>query len=258
MNILMKLINSTLVQSIVALVAGIILYNFIKKIINKNLNVKKLNSKQETYVKLINNIIKYIFITMLVLLILQINGINVSSLITGVGIASAIVGLAFQDLLKDVIMGMNILSENFFMVDDIIKYGDIEGKVLSIGLRNTKIKNIYTDDIFFIANRNIDKITNVSGSVYINVPAPYEEPLEKIEGILEEVCNEAKKSEFIKECKYIGVGAFESSSIIYKLKVECEPERKLAVNRIVLRCVKCLFDENGIEIPYQQVYIHNK
>ena len=56
MNILMKLINSTLVQSIVALVAGIILYNFIKKIINKNLNVKKLNSKQETYVKLINNI----------------------------------------------------------------------------------------------------------------------------------------------------------------------------------------------------------
>ena len=258
MNFFKELIGSAGFKSIVAFIAGIILYNFIKKIMNKNLKVKKLNSKQETYVRLINNVIKYIFFTMLGLLILQINGINVSSLITGVGIASAIVGLAFQDLLKDVIMGMNILSENFFMVGDIIKYGDIEGKVLSIGLRNTKIKNIYTDDIFFITNRNIDKITNVSGSLYISIPAPYEESLEKIEGILEEVCNEVKKSEFVKECKYLGVGAFESSSIVYKLKVECEAERKLAVNRIVLRCVKSLFDENGVEIPYQQVDVHNK
>lgn len=135
MNLFKELIGSAGFKSIVAFIAGIILYNFIKKIMNKNLKVKKLNSKQETYVRLINNVIKYIFFTMLGLLILQINGINVSSLITGVGIASAIVGLAFQDLLKDVIMGMNILSENFFMVGDIIKYGDIEGKVLSIGLK---------------------------------------------------------------------------------------------------------------------------
>ena len=256
MDIIKNLINSSWTKSLVALIIGIIIYKFIKKVINKNLKVKKLNSKQETYVKLINNIFKYVFFLMIILFILQINGVNVSSLITGVGIVSAIVGLALQDFLKDIIMGINILSENFFMVGDIIKYDNIEGKVLSIGLRNTKIKDIYTDHIFSITNRNIDKITNVSGSLYISIPAPYEEPLEKIEAILEEACDIIKKNEYVRDCTYIGVGAFESSSMIYKLKVICEPEFKPSIYRKVLRCVKVLFDKNGVVIPYQQIDVH--
>lgn len=258
MELIKNLIQSNLLKSLIALVIGIIIYNFLKRVINKNINVKNLNSRQETYFKLINNVFRYVFFIVLILFILQINGVNVSSLITGVGIVSAILGLALQDLLKDIIMGINILSENFFMVGDIVKYEDIEGKVLSIGLRNTKIKDIYTDHIFYITNRNIDRIQNVSGSIYVSVPAPYEEPLEKIEGILEEVCNQMKQVQYVSDCKYIGVGAFESSSMIYKLKVVCEPEFKPSIYRKVLRCVKVLFDENGVEIPYQQIDIHTK
>lgn len=258
MGVITNIIQSNISKSIIALIIGIILYNFIKKFINKNIKVKKLNSRQETYFKLINNIFRYVFFILLILFILQINGVNVSSLITGVGIVSAILGLALQDLLKDIIMGINILSEDFFMVGDIVKYENIEGKVLSIGLRNTKIKDIYTDHIFYITNRNIDKIQNVSGSLYVSIPAPYEEPLEKIEQIMQEACEKMKQEEYVSECKYIGVGAFESSSIMYKLKVICNPEFKPSVYRKVLRCVKVLFDSNNIEIPYQQIDIHTK
>lgn len=259
MDIFIKnIVESNWTKTIVIFIVGIMIYNFIKRVIKKNLKGKELNSRQTTYVKLLNNVFRYVFFIMLILLILQVNGINVSSLITGVGIASAIIGLALQDFIKDIISGMNILSENFFMVGDIVKYDDIEGKVLSIGLRNTKIKDIYTDHIFFIANRNIDRIQNVSGSIYVNIPAPYEEPLEKIEEILEEACNQMKEIEYVSDCKYIGVGAFESSSIMYKLKVICEPEFKLSIYRKTLRCVKVLFDQNGIEIPYQQIDIHTK
>ena len=256
MEIVKNLINSSLIKSLFALLIGVIIYNVIKKIVNHRLKAKKFNSKQETYIKLINNIFKYIFFIMLILLILEINGVNVSSLITGVGIFSAIVGLALQDFLKDIIMGMNILSENFYMVGDIIKYEDIEGKVLSIGLRNTKIKDIYTDNIFSITNRNIDKITNVSGSLFVSIPAPYEEPLKKIERILEDVCDIISKDQDVSECTYIGVGAFDSSAILYKLKVVCNPEFKPSINRKVLRCVKVLFDKNKVTIPYQQIDVH--
>lgn len=258
LDLIKDLIESNLAKSIIALFIGIIIYNFIKRIINKNVKVNKLNSRQETYFKLINNIFRYAFFIILILFVLQINGVNVSSLVTGVGIASAILGLALQDLLKDIIMGINILSEDFFMVGDIVKYEDIEGKVLSIGLRNTKIKDIYTDHIFYITNRNIDKIQNVSGSLYVNIPAPYEESLEKIESIMEEACSQMKQVQYVKDCNYIGVGAFESSSIIYKLKVICEPEFKPSIYRKTLRCVKVLFDENNVKIPYQQIDIHTK
>ena len=257
-ELIKNILQSNLAKSLIAFFIGIIIYNFLRSLIKKNVKVKNLNSRQETYFKLINNIFRYVFFILLILFILQINGVDVSSLVTGVGILSAILGLALQDLLKDIIMGVNILSEDFFMVGDIVKYENIEGKVLSVGLRNTKIQDIYTDNIFYITNRNIDKIQNVSGSLYVSIPAPYEEPLEKIEKIMEEVCEKMKKEKYVSECKYIGVGAFEDSSIMYKLKVTCKPEFKPSIYRKVLRCSKVLFDENNVEIPYTQIDIHTK
>lgn len=250
--------QSNLVKSALAFSVGIIVYNVIRLFIFRNIKMQKMSSKQATYFKLINNLLKYVFFIVLILVILQINGVNVSSAFAGLGIASAILGLALQDILKDIIMGINILSENFFMVGDIVKYEDIEGKVLSIGLRNTTIKDIYTDNIFYITNRNIDKIQNVSGNIYVTIPTPYEEPLEKIENIMEQACEQIKHEQHVSDCKYIGIGAFDSSSINYKLKVTCEPEFKPSVYRRVLRCVKVLYDDNNVEIPYQQIDIHTK
>ena len=60
------------------------------------------------------DVLKVLVILCVVLTILQINGVNVTSMIAGLGIASAIIGLAFQDLLKDVITGVHIVTDNFF------------------------------------------------------------------------------------------------------------------------------------------------
>ena len=129
---LKRIIESKYFETIVVIIIATIIYRIIKKLVNKHLKVTNMNARQETYVRLLNNTLRYAFFILLVLFILQINGVNVSSIITGVGIASAIIGLALQDFLKDIIMGMNIISEKFFMVGDVIKYKDTEGKVLSI------------------------------------------------------------------------------------------------------------------------------
>ena len=97
----------------------------------------------------------YVIIVITVLLILQINGINVSSLLAGVGIMGAVIGLAIQDWLKDIIRGTSILSDNYFSVGDIIRYNGIEGKVVVIGLKTTKIQELKTGYIKSIANRKI-------------------------------------------------------------------------------------------------------
>jgi hypothetical protein len=56
-----------------------------------------------TFINLLRNATKYIFLFLGVLIILQINGVNVTSLMAGVGIISIVVGLALQDALKDII-----------------------------------------------------------------------------------------------------------------------------------------------------------
>ena len=90
---------------------------------------------------------------------MQINGINVTSLVAGLGILSAIVGLALQDVIKDIVTGLRIVSEHYFGVGDVIMYEDIEGEVIELSIRSTTIRNINNDEITTISNRLFSKAT---------------------------------------------------------------------------------------------------
>ena len=94
-------------------------------------------------------------------------GFNVTSFIAGLGVVSVIVGLAVQDALKDIIMGFNIIVDNYYSVGDIIKIGDVEGKVVELGVKATKLKDINTDNILVIANRNISQALRISDQLVV-------------------------------------------------------------------------------------------
>ena len=223
----------------------------------KRMSKNKKDGKKETYIKLFNNILKYVFLIVTIVLILQVNGVEVSSLVAGLGVAGIVGGLALQDALKDIIMGANIITDNFFVVGDVVNYNGIEGKVLSIGLKNTKIQDINIKNILSITNRNIEKIINVSDWLDIDVPISYNEKTEKIEKVLNQIAEKAKKSQYIKNCEYLGINDFASSAVIYKIRVYCNPEYKPNVNRTVRRIIKIALDENNIQIPFMQIDIHN-
>lgn len=126
-----------------------------------------------------------IVIISLILLILQVNGINVSSAVAGLGIASAIVGLALQDILKDVIMGVNMITENFFSVGDVVEYREMDGVVIKLSVRTTKIQSIYDHSVMTICNRNISEIRKCSSMVDIDIPLSYEEDVKKVHTVQE-------------------------------------------------------------------------
>lgn len=260
-NILIKIWSMNIVKSLIALIICFIVYKIFKSIIDKcikkGLEHNKFDGKKEIYIKLLNNILKYIFIILITIIILKINGINVTSLLAGLGIAGIVVGLALQDALKDIIMGANIITDNYFMIGDVVKYNGYEGKVISFGLKTTKIKDIYTNDVISITNRNIDKIVNVSDWLDINFPVSYNDKIENVEKVLNEASEKIKLYKNVKNCKYLGINELADSSMIYKLRIYCIPEFKPQIKRDCIRCVKILFDENNITIPYTQIDIHN-
>ena len=151
-----KLDYSKLVTSIVIVILSIIIYKSISFFISKGEEKSVIKGKKtKTYARLLRTIIRYAFIIITALIILQIYGINVSSLLAGVGIAGVVIGLAIQDWLKDIIRGSSILSDNYFHVGDVVKYKDIEAKVIVLGLKTTKIQDLKTNNILAIANINI-------------------------------------------------------------------------------------------------------
>ena len=66
--------------------------------------------RKRTYVRMLKSIIGTILVAILVLIILQLLGINVSSMLASVGVVSIIIGFALQDALKDIIRGFEIIS----------------------------------------------------------------------------------------------------------------------------------------------------
>ena len=234
-----------------------------EKIINKSIkkigNIKTEESKKRiTYLKLFNHIINYIVIIILLLIILQLFGIDVTSIIAGIGVVSLVAGLALQDALKDIIMGFNIIVDNYFSVGDVIKIGDVEGKVIEVGVKSTKLKDVNTDNILVIANRNINESLKISDLNGIDIPLPYEEDTLKIEKIIDEIIIKLKENNDIKDVKYLGINEFKDSAIIYKILLICSPDKKLSTKRFALRTIKLTLDENNITIPYNQLDIHQK
>ena len=257
-----NLLQSKLVQSLIIIIVSFFIYRIITKFTiksekNKKLN-SKLNNKSRTYLKLTNNIIRYIFIILTILVLLQTNGIDVSSMLAGVGIVSVIFGLAVQDALKDIIRGFSILSENYFSVGDVVNYNDITGKVLEFGLKTTKIKDIATDNVISIANRNIEQIQVVSNSLYVNFPMPYEVSIKTAEKVINQIILAATETEFVQDAEYKGVTELADSSIKYLLKITCLPEKRLQARRDSLRAILLVLAKNNIEVPYNQIDVHQK
>ena len=255
-----KINNNNLYISIIIAIIGIIVYQIVKRTINKILErdkeKNKLNKKGRTIVKLFTNITKYLIIIIVGVLILKVYGVNVNSLVAGIGLASVVVGLAIQDPLKDIITGVNIITDDYFSIGDVIKIDDIEGKVIHLGVRTTKIKDIANGNVLVLANRNINKVINVSDEVYMEIPLSYEDETDKVVRILKKALDIVKTNENIYEANYLGIDKFADSSINYKIKIICKPENKFSVRRFVNDTIKKELDRNGISIPYPQLTVH--
>lgn len=74
-------------------------------------------------------------------------GYDVSSLVTGLGLSSALIALAAQDTVKSLIAGYTIVADKPFVVGDWIEIGDHQGTVVDSTFRCTKIQTAYNTTI---------------------------------------------------------------------------------------------------------------
>lgn len=253
------IISTELIVSLIIVILGFLIYFLLKCLINKILDKRKyVSKKKKTYLKLFKSIFKYVILIVVVVLVLQVNGINVTSIIAGLGIASVIAGFALQDAIKDIIMGFNIIVDEYYSVGDVVRIGEIEGKVLELGLKSTKMVDINTNDIFVIANREISKSLVVSTQFDIDIPIPYKEKISRVESIIEEIISQVKDLKNITNIEYRGLNKFGESAIYYKIRMYAKAEYQPQLKRDVNRIIKLELDKNNIDIPYMQVDIHNK
>lgn len=258
-----KDILMTIFACILVIVTSVAIYKIIITIINKGESMResKLNvgKKSKTYVRLAKNLIRLLFISVTSLIILQLFGMNVSSVLAGLGIFGIVAGLALQDFIKDMVRGSIILSDSYFSVGDTVRYGSVEGmvegEVLLIGLMTTKIREYATGNIVSIANRRIEEAALVSEKLYIPLPLPYNLDVTTSQSVINEVTAQVKQNKNIKACEYLGISELSDFEMNHLLEVSCKPSVKNATRRFVLEVFVLEMEKRKIDIPYNKISI---
>ena len=219
---------------------------------------KNRSRKSKTLRRMLRSAIIGILGIVIVLIVLQICGINVTSMLAGVGIASIVIGFALQDSLKDIIRGFVIVSDDYYEIGDVIKFGDNIGPVVSVSLLTTKIQDINTNNVVSIANRNIDKVEVDPGFVYIQVPLPYELKIAKSDEVMREITSKIQKHKSVESATYQGINKINTSSLDYQIVITCDPATKLQTRRDCLHTILATLEDHKISIPYEHLDIATK
>jgi small-conductance mechanosensitive channel len=192
-----------------------------------------------------------------VILILANLGVDVTSLIAGLGIGGIAIGLAAQGIFSDLFAALTILFDKPFRKGDVIRWDQNAGSVERIGLKSTRIRSLTGEEII-ISNANLlnkelrnftrletRRIVQPLSLVYSTPPAL----LAQLPALLETAINAAPGCSFVRA----GVDGFSASSLdvqlVYDVRAEEQGEilmLKDAVNRGILAC----FAEHGLAFAY--------
>jgi len=200
-----------------------------------------------------------VLLWLIVLLVILDNlGINITALVTGLGIGGIAIALAVQNILGDLFAALSIVLDKPFVVGDAISVGDASGAVEHIGLKSTRLRSD-SGELIIISNGDLlkSRIRNFRGQekrlVVLKLGIAYGTPVEKLARVPEIIRAAAEKEKSVRfdRSNFTTFGIFalvtESVYSVYKLSYA---EYMNAQQRINLEIYKQLSAES-IEIAHQ-------
>lgn len=217
----------------------------------------KRGDEDDTAIKTLSVIVKIILWSLGLVLVLGNLGVNVTSLIAGLGIGGIAVALAIQNILGDIFASFSILIDKPFQVGDFIKAGDDMGTVEKIGIKTTRIKTLLGEELI-ISNKELtsSRVQNFKRMekrrVIFELGVIYETPkekLEKIPEIVKEVIVDTKKTEFDR-CHFSKYGDF---SLIFEnvyYVLSSDYNQYMDIHQDINLKIFEVFKKHGIEFAY--------
>jgi len=146
--------------------------------------------------EVINLIIKVnngLILIVAVIAILKVLGVDLTALLSGLGIAGAAVAFAAKDSIANIFGSISILAGDIFEQGDWIQTKDADGTVVEIGLRATTIRTFDNALIsvpnFELANKGVKNWTRrrIGRRIKMNIGVTYESDFDDIKKAIEEI-----------------------------------------------------------------------
>jgi potassium-dependent mechanosensitive channel len=212
--------------------------------------------------EVIATLTKYAVIAIATIVVLQIWGLDLSSLAIFASALSVGIGFGLQDIAKNFGSGLVLVFERPIQVGDFVEVGEFKGTVERIGARSTEIKTLDQVSIIvpnsrFLANEVINwSHHNPVSRLHIPVGVAYHAHPEQVEAVLIEVAQ--SHPEVLKspppQVFFKGFGA---SALDFELLIWTSvPSRQFFLKSDLNFRIFAAFQERHIDIPFPQQDIH--
>ena len=196
---------------------------------------------------------KLVLWSIILLLALDNLGVDVTTLVAGLGIGGVAVALALQNVLGDLLASLSIVFDKPFVIGDSISVDDLTGTVESIGMKTTRLRSVSGEQLI-LANgellksriRNWKRMTE--RRVVLAFGVPYQTPsgaVERIPALVRTLVERQDLTRF-ERAHFKGFGAssldFEAVYWILTSDQQAFMDRQQAINLGLLRA----FEEEGI------------
>lgn len=184
-------------------------------------------------------------------------GVNVTTLVAGLGVGGIAIGLAAQGIFSDLFAALSIVFDRPFRRGDTIRYGTTTGTVEKIGLKTTRIRSITGEQVIMANTKLLEQeVHNIaeahSRRIVIPIGVIYQTPADKLKRMRAIVTKATDPYEEIEVVRCICTG-FGDSSINFELVYDHTHDDWNQIvgtqSQICIRILE-LFAEEGIDFAY--------
>jgi MscS family membrane protein len=273
------------------ILGGILIYRIINLIASIKLEeMQKSKLLRNEVLNLAIKVSNSVIILICIILILKILGVDLTALLSGLGIGGFALAFAAKDSIANVFGSISILASDMFEQGDWISVGDIDGTVVEIGLRGTTIRTFDNALIsvpnFKLANEGVKNWSkrSIGRRIKLNIGVTYESNMDDIKNAISQIRDMLKnhpdianentqfKNPFrqaklvskedlkgVKRTTMVYLDSFGDSSInilIYCFSRSVDWGEWLRVKEDILYKIADILKQNNLEFAYPTMMIH--
>jgi small conductance mechanosensitive channel len=180
-------------------------------------------------------------------------GVNLAPLLASAGVAGIAIGLAAQNIVKDMLNGILILVEDQFNVGDTVRVAGLAGTVEAMTLRKTTVRDA-DGTLYVIPNSQIATVANLSigySVATVNVSVDFSANPDTVLELLKSIALEVRNSEefrdlFVADPQILGVDQVKGSEIVFPVLFKTRATKQYAPVREFRRRVRLALEEHHL------------
>lgn len=184
-------------------------------------------------------------------------GVTPGSLLAGLGIGSVAIGFAFKDIFENFLAGMLILTRQPFKIDDFIEVNGIDGRVESITVRDTVVRQtdgqpVVVPNAILFKNPVTVRTDKARRRASVMCGVGYGEDVGKARDVIAKAVRSVASVESNDYPVQVLASEFGASSVDFEIRwwTGSKPGELRKSKDEVIETVKKALDDAGIEIPF--------